>query len=208
MLKNNYGGLFVVFDGPKGVGKTSLIERVKVELIKNNISVWTTRTPSDTKLGKFVRHIAEKIKHESLACLIAADRYNLLYTEIIPQLLEKRVVIMDRYVLSSLILQRLDNVDSDFILTIHKNLIMPDIQVVVTASESVIRTRLNERKKYLSRFEKGNRTSEELKYLNEGIEVLRTFGIQIMTLDNSGDFTAGVSFITNNILKCLSNISK
>jgi len=203
MLKNNYGGLFVAFDGPKGAGKTTLIEHVKVELIKNNVSVWITRTPSDTKLGKFVRQIAETVKCESLACLLAADRYNLLNTEIIPQLLEKRVVIIDRYVLSSLILQRLDNVDSDFILTIHKNLIMPDIQVAVTANEGIIRTRINERKKLLSRFEEGNRTSEELKYLSEGIEMLRTLGIKTVTLDNSGDLTASVSSVTNNILEFL-----
>jgi dTMP kinase len=203
MLKNNYGGLFVAFDGPKGAGKTTLIEHVKIELIKNNVSVWITRTPSDTKLGKFVRQIAETVNHESLACLFAADRYNLLHTKIIPKLLEKQVVIIDRYVLSSLILQRLDNVDSDFILKIHKHLIMPDIQVVVTANENIIRTRLNERKKKLSRFEKGNRTSEELKYLSEGIEMFRTLGIQTVTFDNSGDFTATVSSITNHILEVL-----
>jgi dTMP kinase len=203
MLKNDYGGLFVAFDGPKGVGKTSLIERIEVELIKNNVNVWTTRTPSDTQLGTFVRHIAETVKRESLACLIAADRYDLLHTRIIPQLQEKKVVIMDRYVLSSLILQRLDNVNTNFILAVHKNLIMPDIQVVVTASESVIRTRLSERKKKQSRFDEGNRTSEELKLLQEGTETLRTLGIQIVTLDNSGGFAEGVSSITNHILKVL-----
>jgi dTMP kinase len=203
MLKNAYGGLFVAFDGPKGVGKTTLIEHIKAQLIKNNVNVWTTRTPSDTKLGRFVRQIAETVRHESLACLIAADRYHQLHIEVIPQLLAKRVVITDRYILSSLILQRLDNVDSDFILTIHKNLIMPDLQVVVTAHESIIRTRLNERKKFVTRFEEGNRTSEELQYLCEGVEMLRTLGIKIITLDNSGEFTASVSFITNHILEAL-----
>ncbi|WP_461248285.1 dTMP kinase, partial [Treponema sp. R6D11] len=168
----------------------------KAELVKNNVSVWTTRTPSDTKLGKFVRQIAETVKCKSLACLFAADRYNILDTEIIPNLLEKRVVIIDRYVLSSLILQRLDNVDTDFILSIHNHLIMPDLQVVVNANESIIRSRLNKRKKLLSRFEEGNRTSEEFKYLSEGIEIFHTLGIQTVTFDNSGNFTESVSSIT------------
>jgi dTMP kinase len=203
MLKNNYGGLFIAFDGPKGAGKTTIIEHVKLELIKNNVDVWITRTPSDTKLGNFVRQIAETVKRESLACLLASDRYNLLHNEIIPKLSKKQVVIIDRYVLSSLILQRLDNVDSDFILKIHNHLIMPDIQVVVTAKESIIRTRLNERKKELSRFEKKNKTSEELKYLSEGIEMLRTLGLQTVTFDNSGDFTETVSSITNHILEVI-----
>jgi len=203
MLKNNYGGLFVAFDGPKGVGKTSLIERIKVELTKKNVDVWTTSTPSDTQLGKFVRQIAETVKQESLACLIAADRYNLFHTVIKQKLQEKQVVIMDRYILSSLILQRLDKVNTDFIFAIHNNLIMPDIQVVVTANESVIRTRLSERKKILSRFDEGNRTSEELMFLHEGTEMLRNFGIQTITLDNSGNFTMGVSSITNHILEAL-----
>ena len=201
MLKNDYGGLFVAFDGPKGVGKTTLVERVKDQLIKNDVNVWTTRTPSDTELGMFVRQIAETVKHESLACLIAADRYHHLHTDIIPQLLAKRVVITDRYVLSSLILQRLDNVDSEFILTIHKHLIMPDLQVVITADESMIQTRLTERKKIVSRFDEMNRTSEEIRYLHEGAKMLCSLGIKTITLDNSSDFDAGASFITNYILE-------
>lgn len=200
MRKNKYSGLFVAFDGPNGVGKSTLIEYVQTDLVKKGINVWITKEPTNTQLGNFTRQIAETLESESLTCLVAADRYQHLGNEIIPNLKEKQVVLTDRYILSSLILQRMDNVDVDFILATNKNIILPDIQIVVTADQDVIQARLNERER-LTRFEQGKRTSEELHFLKEGAEILKNLGVEIIIIENSGDLSTNVSAIAKHIQK-------
>lgn len=74
-------------------------------------------------MGEFVRTFAEKNVGESLACLVAADRYSHLEKEILPAMQTEQVIITDRYVLSSLILQQMDGVNSDFILSLNSEAI-------------------------------------------------------------------------------------
>jgi dTMP kinase len=202
MTKNNYGGLLVAFDGPNGVGKSTLIEYVQAELTNSGIDVWVTKEPSDTILGKFTRQIAETLDGESLTCLVAADRYHHLNQGVIPQLQANRVVITDRYVLSSLILQRMDNVETDFILTVNDKVIYPDLQIVVTAAEAVIQSRLSERK-LLTRFEQGQRTVEELSFLQEGKVIIANLGVQIIEIENSGSLHDNVSLIVKRVLEAM-----
>lgn len=198
MRRNKGKGLFVAFDGPNGVGKSTLIENTKIALVEDGINVWVTKEPTDTPLGDFTREIAETLEAESLTCLVAADRYHHLKNEIIPKLEENQVVITDRYILSSLILQRMDNVEVEFILASNKNIILPDVQIVVTASQDVIQSRLNERKQ-LTRFEQGERTSEELHFMEEGTEILRDLGVEIIIIENTTAIYDNVSAIIKHI---------
>lgn len=66
---------------------------------------------------------------------------------------QRKVVITDRYILSSLILQGMDGVDTNFIMNINDEIIKPDVQAALVANESTIQSRLYERGK-LTRFEK------------------------------------------------------
>lgn len=202
MIKNDYGGLFIAFDGPNGVGKSTLIEYVQAALSESGMNVWVTKEPTDTQLGKFTRQIAETLGGEGLTCLVSADRYQHLINEIIPKLEEKRIVLTDRYILSSLILQRMDNVDVNFVLSTNGKIVLPDIQIVVSASQDVIQARLNEREQ-LTRFEKGKRTSEELYFLKEGTEILRNLGVEIFQIENSGNLSANVGAIISHIQKAV-----
>lgn len=202
MKRNNDKGLFIAFDGPNGVGKSTLIQHTKNTLIENGIKVWTTKEPTDTPLGTFIQEISKTLRNESLAYLIAADRYQHLSNEILPQLKKEQVVITDRYILSSLILQRMDNVDVNLICLINSGIILPDIQVVVKADQEIIQSRLNERGK-LTRFEQGNRTSEELFYLREGTKILRNIGVEIVEIKNSEDISVNINFIVEYIRKAM-----
>jgi len=206
MIKNTHGGLLVAFDGPKGAGKTTLVEHVRADLVARGVDVWATKSPSDTVLGRFVREIGETIDGDGFACLIASDRYNHLRHAIIPKLSTNCVVITDRYVLSSLVLQRIDGVDSDFIINIHGSIIKPDLQIVVDTDHDVIRARLGERKEHkraVSRFEIGNKTSEEQQYLYEGIELLKPYEIETILVNSSHHINSNVLAITSIIIKLL-----
>jgi dTMP kinase len=200
MKKNNFGGLLVAFDGPKGAGKTTLVKHVESALIEKKVSVWTTKEPSDTPFGKFIRPFSEEIESEGLACLIAAHRYHQLKTQIIPKLKNNYVILTDRYRLSSLILQRMDGVDTKYIFSINEKIIMPDIQIAVSADENILRERIAKRE-WITRFEQGNRTTEELRYLDEGCKILCDFGVSVISLDNSENLYENVQLINECILE-------
>lgn len=70
--------------------------------------------------------------------MVAADRYEHMTNEIIPALEEGQLVISDRYILSSLILQEMDGVSDTFVLTVNSEIIKPDLQLAVFADERVL----------------------------------------------------------------------
>ena len=200
MRQNEYGGLFVAFDGPNAVGKSTLIEHVQKGLIISGFDVCVTKEPSDTVLGDFTRQIAESLDGESLACLVAADRYHHLEQTIIPELKNGKIVITDRYILSSLILQCMDNINANFIFSINDRVILPDIQVAIKADADVIQSRLDERNK-LTRFERGQRATDELMFMKRGEAALIQRGVSIINLDNSMNLQNNVSSIIKRILE-------
>jgi dTMP kinase len=202
MIKNRYGGLLVAFDGPKGAGKSTLVKQIENTLFQKGIDVWATKEPSNTPFGEFIRPFSEEIESEGLACIIAAHRYYQLKNAIIPRLKNNCVVLTDRYILSSLILQRMDGVDARFIFNINEKIIMPDIQVAIYASEDILKERIGKRE-WLTRFEKGNRTFEELRYLKEGEYMLHDFEIDIINLDNSDNLSENILFIAERICEKL-----
>ncbi len=200
MQKNLYSGLLVAVDGPNGVGKTTLIKNLQNYFLAYGEKIYTTREPSNSQLGEFTRDISEGIGGESLACLVAADRYEHLKNEVIPKLREGFIVLMDRYILSSLILQRMDDVEVPFILGINANILLPDIQFVITANSDVIQKRLAERS-LLTRFEKGNRTDLEIQYLLEGGTALRDLEIPVMEIVNNENLQTNVSLMVDYIMQ-------
>ena len=203
MRKNSFGGKLVAIDGPNGVGKSTIIEAVAKKLqLLYSVDVFVTKEPTSTELGVFLRRFAEEEKGLGLACLVAADRYEHLKNEIIPMLEQSKVVITDRYILSSLILQGMDGVNTKFILDINDEIVKPDLQVALFADEKTIQSRLSERVN-LTRFEKNNQSGCELKYMNLGIETLKKLKIDILNINNQCDLDSNVDKIVSAILGLL-----
>ena len=138
LKKNTTKGFFVAIDGPNGVGKTTLLEEIEKIIKSKNIQLYKTKEPTNSILGNFIREISEEINGDTLACLVSADRYEHLKNEIIPELEKGKIVITDRYVLSSLILQVIDGVKENFILNLNSQIIKPDLQLAIFADEKVI----------------------------------------------------------------------
>lgn len=138
-------GLFVTLDGPSGVGKSTTIEALRAELAGRGIVVRQTVEPSTSKLGAFTRQNADAIHGRALACLVAADRYAHIEHEVKPSLHAGDTVICDRYVASTLVLQRLDGVPLQFLLDLNADILMPDLAVILTASPGLVAHRMAER---------------------------------------------------------------
>lgn len=138
-------GLFVTFDGPNGAGKTSLVEAVAGRLRNFGRTVVMTRQPSPTELGDTVRGAEASVRGRALACLVAGDRHHQLATEIRPALGAGAIVLCDRYVESSLVLQRLDEVDVEFILAVNAGIVRPDLRIRLLAHSAILAQRLAQR---------------------------------------------------------------
>lgn len=142
----NAPGMLVTIDGPNASGKTSIAQTLSEQLARDhNRLVHSTRQPSPGALGVLARRSEQTIRGRALACLVAADRHQQLANEIELALAEGATVVCDRYIESSLVLQRIDDVDTDFILAVNSGIRRPDLRIRLTASEALIQARLDNR---------------------------------------------------------------
>lgn len=97
-------------EGPDGSGKTTILEIIKERLKDRSIDFVTTREPGGTKIGEDIRNIIldnnnTKLSHQAEALLYAASRAQHVDELIKPALEEGKMVISDRFLLSSLAYQ-------------------------------------------------------------------------------------------------------
>jgi dTMP kinase len=92
-------GVFITFEGPEGAGKSTQVELLRAALADRQPVV--TREPGGTGLGERVRdlllHADVGMAPETEMLLFMAARAELVARVIRPALLERRVVIADRY---------------------------------------------------------------------------------------------------------------
>lgn len=178
--------MFITFDGPHGVGKTTIVDGVVAKMRDLGMDVVLTKEPTKSALGDFLRRSEEFLFGNSLACIAAADRYFHIDSEIMPALQKGKVVVSDRYVESSLALQRLDGCTLEFVWGLNSKVLVPDLCVVVTAHPTTIAVRLLKRGAELSRFEREKSKQMELGFYLEAAEFLSLHGFNVFVLENDG----------------------
>jgi len=102
-------GCLVVLEGLDGAGTTTQAARLAAALRRAGIRVTLTREPSDGPIGRLLREAlrrgvpgrGEGLSDAALALLFAADRLDHLASTLEPALAAGRVVVCDRYLLSS-----------------------------------------------------------------------------------------------------------
>lgn len=143
---------FITIEGPNGSGKTTLAEAVSEELRRRRRIVVPTSEPTNSALGKMVRELEGSLSGRAYACLVAADRHFHVATTIEPNLATGAIVISDRYIESSLVLQYIDGVPRPFIMALHEGITIPDMSVHLRVDPGILADRLRQRRGH-SRFE-------------------------------------------------------
>ncbi|MDX2054388.1 MAG: dTMP kinase [Polyangiaceae bacterium] len=142
-------GYFIVLEGLDGSGTTTQSSLLCAELERQNFPTTRTFEPSAGPVGQLIRQALQHrlvaptgaphaLDWTALALLFAADRMDHLHSTVLPALAAGRVVVSDRYRLSSFIYQSLTAADEGDALTWVKALNghsrTPDLTVVLGVS--------------------------------------------------------------------------
>ncbi|MCL2697949.1 MAG: dTMP kinase [Oscillospiraceae bacterium] len=130
-------GLFIVFEGLDGSGKTTQMNALYNYLTKEkDIKCRKEREPSESLPGALARSAIKKqlrFEPQTMALLFAADRYEHIIHDIQPYLNSGAHVLCDRYVFSNFAYQGLE-LDFETIYGVNKTameMLMPDITVFI-----------------------------------------------------------------------------
>jgi dTMP kinase len=178
-------GVFVTLDGMGGAGKSTTTRHLHQHLAEAGYTVHVTAQLSHARLGEIARHGTDTYTGHALACLVAADRYHHLATEIRPQLAAGLIVLCDRYVASSYVLQRMDAVPIEFIEAVNAASDIPDLAVILTTHPAVSTRRIGQRGAH-SRFEVDAATSRvEADLYRDTTTRLAELGWPLLTIDTT-----------------------
>jgi len=143
-------GSFIVIEGIDGAGKTIQSKLLQKKLIKKGFKAIYTSEPSKGFIGKFLRRVSfkgVKLNPEVETLLFAADRFQHINFEVIPNLNEGKIVICDRYFYASLAYQGAQGVDLNWIKTVNNFVIKPDLGIYLDVPVEVGLSRIAKRKK-------------------------------------------------------------
>lgn len=176
-------GLFVSVDGPSGAGKSTIVHHLAQMLVSGGQDVHVTAEPSAGPIGTLARELTETVRGHALACLYAADRYHHIETEIRPCIEEGKTVISDRYIPSSLVIQRFDGIDPAFLWQLNTEADRPDLAVILEADTEMISERLSERGPH-NRFQLSPGSSHtEIYFYRQAVERLIQAGFDVLRVD-------------------------
>jgi dTMP kinase len=148
-------GAFIVVEGIDGSGSTTQGDKLTNWLRASGRNTYFTREPSSGPVGMLIRlalarrltganhkfhdptekkaDSAPNLDAQTMALLYATDRSDHIATEILPNLNSGKIVVCDRYLLSTLAYQGLE-MDEEWLFSINKNFIVPDITICLDVS--------------------------------------------------------------------------
>ena len=151
---------FIVFEGVEGCGKSYQSKKLFNKLKQKKIDTILTREPGGTKSSELIRNLIlkdyfnkskkEKFDKYTDTLLYLAARNEHVKNKIKPALIQKKVVICDRFTDSTLAYQVYGKkVDINFINNVHKKILQnlkPNIVFILKVSKKSSKNRLKNRK--------------------------------------------------------------
>ncbi|NNK94276.1 MAG: dTMP kinase [Desulfobacterales bacterium] len=150
-------GALIVFEGIDGTGKSTQLALLSSSLKKEGYDVITTREPTDGKYGRQIRALYSNrvsVSREQELDLFLSDREEHVNEVIGPSLALKKIVLCDRYFLSTAAYQGAAGFDPLDIIERNSFAPMPDLALLLEISpEESIRRITEKRGDLLNDFE-------------------------------------------------------
>ena len=151
---------FIVFEGVEGCGKSYQSKKLETNLLKKKINCVLTREPGGTNSAELIRNLIlkdyfqkkkkDKFDKYTDTLLYLASRNEHIKNKIKPALKQKKIVICDRFIDSTIAYQVYGkNVKKPFIDSIHKYIlggIKPNLVFVLKVQANSSKKRLKARK--------------------------------------------------------------
>lgn len=166
--------IFLCLEGGEAVGKSNQIRLLEKLFKQNNISCLKTREPGGIKSSEDIRNVIFSNEIESIAelLLFSASRHENIKKVIIPSFNKYDVILVDRFVLSTIIYQGiLGKIDVNKIIDLHSNFnfnLYPDLTIILDDNIDRVMQRLNNRNK-----DAQNRIDQNSKDFHE--EIMQSF---------------------------------
>lgn len=189
MSVNNF---FLVIEGLDGSGKTEITRRLQQTLqAAHGPEVELTFEPHDSSAaGQFIRDVLAKrstTTDRTLALAFALNRADHNDRVINPFLNagQQRILICDRYYLSSLVYQSTSDIPMEQVMMLNAGARPPDLIIFLDASAATCYERMSKRPQDRELFERNLEVTRQ-KYL-EAINFLRARGETIVEVNADGD---------------------
>ncbi|MHA1686987.1 MAG: dTMP kinase [Candidatus Heimdallarchaeaceae archaeon] len=201
-------GLFIVFEGIDGVGKTTHAKTLVDFLQSLNFqAVYTTEPTHWTEYGKKIRasfSYEQRLPVEEEFQLFLEDRKLHVSKEVLPELEKGSIVVSDRYYFSSVAYQGSRGLDWKYILQANQEAVIPpDIVILLDIPvEEAIERIQNGRASGANSFEKKESLEKVRKIFNE---LAQQFPDLIVVIDSTRPFEEVHKKITDYVLEVIRN---
>jgi len=128
------GGMFIVFEGIDGTGKSTQLHLLAEKLRQLGYAVVATREPTNGPYGQKIRELfvdRGAVSLEEELELFIADRDQHVKEVIAPALADGCVVICDRYYLSTIAYQGANGMDQTLIMKKNEAFPVPDLAIIL-----------------------------------------------------------------------------
>jgi dTMP kinase len=126
-------GKLIVFEGIDGAGLTTQAELLEKYLKEKKYEVVLTKEPTNNLIGGLIRAALKKewlTSNRTLQLLFSADRAHHLEKEIIPALENGKIVISDRYFVSTIAYGMIE-LEKDWLKALNSKFLLPDAIFII-----------------------------------------------------------------------------
>jgi len=167
-------GKFIVFEGIDGAGLTTQSKLLEEYLKGKKYDVVLTKEPTNNLIGGLIRAALKKewsTSNRTLQLLFSADRAHHLEKEIFPALESGKIVISDRYFISTIAYGMVE-LEKDWLKELNSRFILPDIIFIIDVPAEVAIERIKSSRFGFELFEERERLE---KIRNNFIELSKEY---------------------------------
>lgn len=184
------GGKLIVLEGIDGAGTTTQTELLAKALTAAGHSVHQTREPSDGPIGRLIREYLRGDREPpgwvAIALLFAADRADHCRRDVSSALIDGKIVISDRWTLSSLAYQANDAYQREWVRGINTRALVPDVTLYLDVQPAIAATRRMTAGRVPEMFDDLGYQKRIARNYLDAISMMQLLGARIEVLDGDG----------------------